>query len=33
MDPGAGLVGQRAVLKTELPHLAGGRADQTELKL
>jgi hypothetical protein len=31
VDPRADLVGQRAVFKTELPHLAGGGADQTEL--
>jgi hypothetical protein len=29
----AGLMGQRAVFKIELPHLAGGRADQTKLQL
>jgi hypothetical protein len=33
VDPGADLIGQRAVFKTELPHLAGGGADQTELQL
>jgi hypothetical protein len=33
VDPGADLVGQRAAFKTELPHLAGEGADQTELKL
>jgi hypothetical protein len=33
MDPRAGLVRQRAVLKTELPHLAGEGANQTELQL
>jgi hypothetical protein len=33
VDPGDGLMGQRIVLKTELPHLAGGEADQTGLKL
>jgi hypothetical protein len=29
----ADLVGQRAAFKTELPHLVGGVADQTELEL
>jgi hypothetical protein len=29
VDPGAGLVGVREVLKFELPHLAGGRDDQS----
>jgi hypothetical protein len=29
----ASLMGLRAVLKTELPHLAGGAADHTELQL
>jgi hypothetical protein len=33
VDPGADLMGQRAVLKTDLPHLAGEGADQTELQL
>jgi hypothetical protein len=33
LDPGAALLGQRAVLKTELPHLTGGGANQTELYL
>jgi hypothetical protein len=33
VDLGAYLVGQRAVFKTKLLHLAGGGADQTELRL
>jgi hypothetical protein len=33
VDPEADLVGQRAVFKTEFPHLAGGGAEQTELWL
>jgi hypothetical protein len=33
VDPTAGLVEQRAVLKAELPHLAGGGAYQTDLQL
>jgi hypothetical protein len=33
VDPRDGLMGQRAALKTEFPHLAGGGADQTELQL
>jgi hypothetical protein len=33
VDSGAGLMGQRTVFKTELPHLARGGADQTELQL
>jgi hypothetical protein len=33
VDPRADLVGQRATFKTELPHLAGGGADKTELQL
>jgi hypothetical protein len=31
--PGADLMGDRAALKTELPHLTGGETDQTELSL
>jgi hypothetical protein len=31
--PGADLMGQRAAFKSELPHLAGGGADQIELQL
>jgi hypothetical protein len=30
VDTGAGLMGQRAVVKTELAHLAGVGANQTE---
>jgi hypothetical protein len=33
VDPRAGLVGQMAVYKTELPHIAEGGADQTELQI
>jgi hypothetical protein len=33
VDPEADLVGQRALLKTELSHCAGGGADQTEFQL
>jgi hypothetical protein len=33
VDPGAGLVEQKVVFKTELPHLPGGGIDQTELQL
>jgi hypothetical protein len=33
VDPRADLLGQRAAFQTELPHLAGGGADQTELQL
>jgi hypothetical protein len=33
VDPRDNLVGQRAVFKTELPHLARGVADRTELQL
>jgi hypothetical protein len=33
MDPVADLMEHRAAFKTELPHLAGGEADQTELQL
>jgi hypothetical protein len=33
VDPGDGLVGQREVLKTELPHLASEGADKTELQM
>jgi hypothetical protein len=33
VDPKADLVGQRSAFKTELPHLAGGGANQTELQL
>jgi hypothetical protein len=33
VNPGAGLMGHREVFKTELPHLARGGADQTELQL
>jgi hypothetical protein len=33
VDPSADLMGQRAVFKTELPHLPGGGAEQTELQL
>jgi hypothetical protein len=29
VDPRADLMGQRTVFKTELPHFAGGEADQT----
>jgi hypothetical protein len=33
VDPRVGLMGHKAVLKTELPHLAGGGASQLELQL
>jgi hypothetical protein len=33
VDPEADFVGQRVEFKTELVHLAGGGADQTELPL
>jgi hypothetical protein len=33
VDPGADLLGQTAVFKTELPYLAEGGDDQTELQL
>jgi hypothetical protein len=33
IHPRAGLVGQRAVIKTELSQLAGGTANQKELHL
>jgi hypothetical protein len=33
VDPGADHMGQRAAFKSELLHLAGGGADQTELQL
>jgi hypothetical protein len=33
MDPRADLMGQRAAFKTELPHLYGRGANQTELLL
>jgi hypothetical protein len=31
VDTGADFMGQRAVFKTEMPHLAAGGTDQTEL--
>jgi hypothetical protein len=33
VDPRADLLGQKAAYKTELTHLAGGGANETELKL
>jgi hypothetical protein len=33
VDPRTDVLGQRAAFKTELPHFAGGGADQTELQL
>jgi hypothetical protein len=33
LDPRADLTGQRTILKSELPNLTPGGADQTELKL
>jgi hypothetical protein len=33
LDPEADLIGESTAFKTELPHLAGEGADQTELQL